>query len=128
MRLEDFVELSGRSENMDFDTMLNRLDHNESYCEPRGINMVRLLHGVLGVGSESGELLDAFKRYFAYGKDLDRDNVIEEVGDLLFYIALICRTMEVSLEEVCSINVAKLATRYPDKFTNEDALNRADKI
>jgi NTP pyrophosphatase (non-canonical NTP hydrolase) len=116
-QLEEFVELSGRSENMDFESIIERFNPETA----------RLLHGIMGCGTESGELLDAFKRYLIYGKELDYINIKEELGDVMFYIALVCRTLDVSLEEVCSENIAKLSIRYPDKFSNEAALARADK-
>jgi NTP pyrophosphatase (non-canonical NTP hydrolase) len=116
-QLEEFVELSGRSENMDFESIIERFNPETA----------RLLHGIMGCGKESGELLDAYNRYLIYGKELDKKNIIEEIGDVMFYVALICRTMNVSLEQVCSENIAKLSIRYPDKFSNEAALARADK-
>jgi NTP pyrophosphatase (non-canonical NTP hydrolase) len=117
MNLENYVELASRSENKDFSKIAGRLN-DES---------IRLLHGTLGIGTESGELQDALKKYLIYGKDLDRDNIIEESGDLLWYIALVCSAMNVTLEEVCQKNIAKLAIRYPDKFSEADAIGRADK-
>ena len=49
----------------------------------------RLIHGMVGISTESGELLDALKKHLMYGKSLDLVNIKEEVGDVLWYCALI---------------------------------------
>lgn len=84
----------------------------------------RLLHGAIGIATESGELLDAIKKHIWYGKRLDSVNIAEECGDLLWYVALICNSRGVSMEQVMERNIAKLRVRYPEKFTEESALHR----
>src|SRR2546430_2341324 len=79
--------------------------------------MIDMLHGAIGVGGEAGELLDAVKRFLFYGKDLDRTNVIEEVGDVLWYLALILRSAGSSFEEAKELNIKKLKARYAGKFS-----------
>lgn len=83
-----------------------------------------LLHYVLGVGTEAGELQDAVKRMVAYGKPCDIINIKEEVGDCLWYLARICNFMNCSLEHCMELNINKLKARYGDKFTEHAALNR----
>jgi NTP pyrophosphatase (non-canonical NTP hydrolase) len=83
-----------------------------------------LLHGAMGACTEAGELMDICKRHQQYGKPIDWVHAIEEAGDLLWYIALVSRASGVSLEEIAKRNIAKLAKRYPEKFTAELALNR----
>ena len=85
---------------------------------------INVLHGAIGCCTEAGELLDAVKKAMFYGKPLDSVNLKEEIGDLFWYIALICDELGVSFEEIFQMNIAKLAKRYPEKFTCEDALNR----
>lgn len=82
------------------------------------------LHMVIGVSTEAGELLDQYKKGFAYGKKLDKVNIVEELGDLLWYIANMCNILGVDLEKVFEINVEKLKSRYPDKFMQDAANNR----
>jgi len=85
----------------------------------------RLLHGVIGAAGETGELLDAVKRSLFYGKPLDRVNLREEIGDTLWYLALICSELDYSFEEAMQQNIAKLRKRYPEKtFSSHRALNR----
>lgn len=90
--------------------------------------MYDLLHATLGISGEAGELLDAVKKSFIYNKPLDVVNAKEELGDLLWYIALACRTLNVSFEELMQMNIDKLTKRYPEKYTDNDAIARADKV
>ena len=90
--------------------------------------MYNLLHATLGMAGEAGELLDAVKKSFIYNKPLDKENAKEEIRDCLWYIALACRTLEISFEEIMQINIDKLTKRYPEKYTDLDAITRADKI
>ena len=59
-----------------------------------------------------------------YGKPIDRVNLKEELGDVLWYVALAIDELGTSFDEVMEINNAKLAARFGDVFTSEAALNR----
>ena len=83
-----------------------------------------LLHFGLGISTEAGELLDALKKSWFYGKPLDLVNIREELGDLLWYIAALHQRMGWDMELTMEANIAKLRKRYPEKFTKADALNR----
>jgi NTP pyrophosphatase (non-canonical NTP hydrolase) len=88
-----------------------------------------ILHMGVGVAGEGGELLDAIKRWTIYQKPLDRENVIEELGDLKFFITEIMTRLEISDVEVEQANKAKLAKRYKSlAYTDQQAQDRADKI
>jgi NTP pyrophosphatase (non-canonical NTP hydrolase) len=77
-----------------------------------------LLHSQIGLAGEVGELAAAIQRWLYYGKPLDRTNVIEELGDLCWYLAQACRAMDVKLEDVMKANIQKLLKRYPEKYTD----------
>lgn len=83
-----------------------------------------LLHGAAGVCTEAGELMDVYKKFRFYKKPVDWVNVKEEVGDVLWYLALVCRAADISLEEAARANIEKLQVRYPDRFDHEAALKR----
>ena len=83
-----------------------------------------LLHGAIGLATEAGELLDAIKRVLYYGGTLDRLDLVEELGDLEWYMAIVRDALGVDQDEVQRINIAKLRVRYPEKFTSQDALHR----
>lgn len=79
------------------------------------------------LSSESGELNDAIVKHTCYGQILDYENIIEECGDLLWYIAMILTCFDSTLEEAMQSNINKLKIRYPEKFTEKDAMERKDK-
>jgi len=86
------------------------------------------IHMSIGVAGEAGELLDAVKRFAIYGRDLDRENVVEELGDLEFYIEGLRQTFNISRQETLTANIAKLGKRYDKgRYTDEDAQARKDK-
>lgn len=89
---------------------------------------VRLLHSVLGMVTESGELADQVKKHLFYGKPLDVTNLIEELGDLLWYVSIqlsIVRPNDLDpYRTVQNVNMAKLSERYNKKFNDQQAINR----
>jgi len=85
---------------------------------------VRLIHAAMGMCTEAGEFQDQLKRHLFYGKPLDCVNLAEEAADCLWYIALACNALGISMEEIAKRNIEKLRTRYPDKFTEYDAEHR----
>lgn len=91
---------------------------------PHGSITSRLQHAIDGTVTESGEMVDALKKHRFYGKELDYVNLKEEAGDLLWYVAILIDELGTTFEEVMDINIDKLKARYPEKFTNERALNR----
>ena len=86
-----------------------------------------LLHATLGITGEAGELADAVKKSIFYSKPLDIVNMREEIGDIMWYIALACRTLDFDLDELLQENIAKLQKRYPEKYSDEHATLRLDK-
>jgi NTP pyrophosphatase (non-canonical NTP hydrolase) len=88
-----------------------------------------LWHHGTGVETEAGELLDAIKKVAIYGKEVDRANVIEELGDLEFYMEGIRQNLDITREETIAANIAKLTARYPERiYRDKDAVARADKV
>ena len=70
-----------------------------------------LLHMAVGVSGESGELLDAVKKATIYRKPLDRENVIEELGDLEFYMEGLRQGLNITREATLEANISKLGQR-----------------
>lgn len=87
----------------------------------KGDKMVDLLHAGIGLATESAEFLDALKKTVFYGKQLDEVNLAEELGDLLWYIALAMNALNTDFEKQMQVNIDKLKLRYPEKFTEEAA-------
>jgi NTP pyrophosphatase (non-canonical NTP hydrolase) len=93
--------------------------------DPRKAN---LLHMVIGISGEAGELLDAVKKNAIHNKELDRENVIEELGDLEFYMEGLRQELGISREVTLEHNIRKLSTRYSGLvYSNQAAQERADK-
>lgn len=87
-----------------------------------------LLHMAVGISGEAGELLDAIKKRVIYRKDLDLDNVIEELGDLEFYLEGIRQGLCITRDECLEANIAKLSKRYEKlQYSDTAAQERADK-
>jgi NTP pyrophosphatase (non-canonical NTP hydrolase) len=87
----------------------------------------QLNHALQGLISETGEIADTIKKHVIYDQTLDVGNIEEEIGDLMWYIALLCYVNGISLEVAMTRNIDKLRKRYPEKFTPEAAAARADK-
>jgi len=85
--------------------------------------LMQLFHGILGMFTEAGELMDAMER-ICRGAEPDVVNLIEEAGDLTWYLALLGDYLGISVEKVREVNIAKLRKRYPDKFSLELSENR----
>lgn len=91
------------------------------------------MHAASGFSGEAGEVLDHMKKHWVYERDLDIDKVMEEMGDALHYFYQLMIKLEEVLEEPVDIediildNMTKLRKRYPNGFTKEAAIARADK-
>jgi NTP pyrophosphatase (non-canonical NTP hydrolase) len=94
----------------------------------------------LGLAGEAGELLelamemaikasktaDYIKKVIGHSHTLDRDRVIKELGDNLWYNAMIADLLHIPLSEVARVNNEKLANRYPNGFESEKSINRTE--
>ena len=84
-----------------------------------------LMHMAAGISGEAGEVLDIVKKNFAYGKPLDQAHLIEELGDIVFYINGLLWMIDTSWDEVLTTNIRKLEARYPSgTFNAENAIHR----
>ena len=99
MTSEDYIKLVKRTESPTFG------DINQ-----------RIMHGVVGCVTESGEMMDAVKKCLFYDRRLDTDNLKEEIGDVFWYLGILCDQLGVTFEEIQSMNIRKLQKRYPDQF------------
>jgi len=93
-------------------------------CPDLGSDLNNQMHMAIGASTEAGELLDAYKKWFVYGKPLDKTNVAEEIFDIFWYLINLCRMLGIDPEEGMQNNIDKLTARYPNKFNQKDAINR----
>lgn len=79
----------------------------------------RLLHAALGCAGECGEIINAVKKTWIYGKPLDVENVIEECGDILFYLQAACTECSQTLDQLAAIiATARAASITTNNITN----------
>tara|TARA_Y100001935_G_C17081700_1_gene396649 strand:+ start:178 stop:582 length:405 start_codon:yes stop_codon:yes gene_type:complete len=111
-RYEEFVSAvtSEASTNfVDFADRIGELDRE-------GANIERLLTAGVGINAEGGEFLEIIKKMVFQGKPWNKDNrdhLIIELGDLLWYVAQATMALDVSFDEVIETNIKKLEKRYP---------------
>ena len=84
----------------------------------------RIQQGIIGAATETGELLDALKKYMFQGRPIDVTNIKEECGDLWFYMTELMAAVDTNIFEVMKMNVAKLKQRYPDGFNTQKSVDR----
>lgn len=96
-------------------------DRNEDSVDPG-----ELINGALGLTGEAGEVADIIKKYIFHRHNLNREELIKELGDVCWYVALLSYTIGVPLEEILSINIEKLKKRYPEGFSEENSINRKE--
>ena len=120
MNNKEYQRLAEITESKDFDTIRDRMNT---------VRSIRLIHSILGLASEVGEIADQLKKSIFYGKDLDVVNLAEELGDVFWYEALMTNELatthpEISFDSIEEINIAKLKKRYGDKFSEQRAVKR----
>lgn len=84
----------------------------------------KLLNAALGLAGETGEVVDIIKKWKYQGHELDIEEIAEELGDILWYLAEMAEGIEADLGEIAANNIKKLEIRYPKCFEAERSRNR----
>ena len=100
-----------------------RTDNPENYQQRHH----RLMNSLMGLNGEAGEAIEILKKACFQGHDFNRDDLIEELGDCLWYIAEGAEALGTSLEDIARVNLTKLLIRFPDGFSGEASRERMDK-
>tara|TARA_Y100000287_G_C14097656_1_gene293566 strand:- start:171 stop:575 length:405 start_codon:yes stop_codon:yes gene_type:complete len=111
-RYETFVDAVTSDASKDFVSLADRMVE----LDRKGANIERLLTAGVGINAEGGEFLEIIKKMVFQGKpwdDANREHLIIELGDLLWYVAQATQALGVSFEEVVERNITKLEKRYP---------------
>jgi len=112
-RYQKFVDAVTSDASTDFLALSDRL----VALDQKGANIERLLTAGVGINAEGGEFLEIIKKMVFQGKPWNNDNrehLIIELGDLMWYVAQACMALEVSFDDVIATNVKKLERRYPE--------------
>jgi len=83
--------------------------------------------GVMGACGEAGEMIEVLKKHRFQEREFDRARLLNELGDLMWYIPRVCDALGVTMTEVARANLAKLAERYPDGWNAEDGKAKRDR-
>lgn len=118
MTPDEYQRLSNRTAPIYYENMKSRVQFKA---------IQEIIHAKLGIDSESGELADTIKKCLIYNQSFDVENIVEECGDILWYIALMLKACDCTIEQCMQRNIDKLKIRYPEKFSEQDALERKDK-
>lgn len=78
----------------------------------------------LGLAGETGEVVDYLKKVLFHGHALSPEVVKKELGDVLWYVAVLADELGLDLDEVMAANIAKLRARYPDGFDQQRSIHR----
>lgn len=88
--------------------------------------MDKIRNGCMGLAGEAGECIDLLKKHDYQGHALNNDKLAEELGDVLWYCAELAAGLGISLERIAWRNVEKLRRRFPDGFSADRSINRAE--
>ncbi len=94
-------------------------------CSPN-TDIGGIVNASFGLSGEVGELNDMIKKWMFHGHDLSLDDVKKELGDCLWYIAMMCESFGFSMEEVAQKNINKLIERYPEGFSEHASQHRKE--
>ena len=108
----EFVDAVTSDASKDFLSLSDRL----VALDEKGANIERLLTAAVGINAEGGEFMEIVKKMIFQGKPFNEDNrehMIIELGDIMWYVAQACMALGVGIDDVLWRNTMKLAKRYP---------------
>lgn len=103
--------------------LLGREDKPECY-KPVVKDLGGVFNACLGLAGEAGETADMIKKWIFHEKELDVEHLKKELGDVMWYMALMCESFGFDLNEILQMNVDKLKARYPEGFDTVRANHR----
>ena len=112
-RYTEFVDAVTSDASKDFVSLADRMVE----LDEKGANIERLLSAAVGINAEGGEFMEIVKKMIFQGKPWNEDNrehLIIELGDVMWYVAQACMALDVSFDDVIAGNVKKLGKRYPE--------------
>jgi NTP pyrophosphatase (non-canonical NTP hydrolase) len=83
-----------------------------------------LVNSVMWLNGEAGEAIDIVKKHLFHGHELNKEELIKELGDVAWYLAEAAYALDIDLETILKLNIKKLKKRYPEGFSKENSINR----
>jgi NTP pyrophosphatase (non-canonical NTP hydrolase) len=80
-------------------------------------NQLELADCGLGLTGEAGEVAEVLKKHIMGSRELDLENIKKELGDVLWYAASLCDSLNISMQEVAELNIEKLRKRHGDSYS-----------
>ena len=124
-RYEEFLDAVTSDSSKDFVALADRMGE----LDRQGANIERLLTAAVGISAEGGEFTEIVKKMVFQGKPWNEDNrehLIIELGDVMWYVAQACMALEIDFDDVIKGNIKKLEKRYPGgSFNIGQSENRA---
>lgn len=97
------------------------------FSNPELAKPFQIAMAAMGLAGEAGELVDELKKILFHSKTFDREKVIKEIGDVMWYLAEIATVFEIPLADAALTNIAKLRKRHGgDKFKPHDQQDRSE--
>ena len=112
----EFVDAVTSQESKDYISFNSRCFGIQSVESGDGLPIHRLLTAALGITAEGGEFTEVVKKIVFQGKPVNEDNIFHmkrELGDIMWYVAQACMSLDTSIDEIIEMNVEKLEKRYP---------------
>ena len=112
----EFVDAVTSQESKDYISFNSRCFGIQSVESGDGLPVHRLLTAALGMSAESGEFTEVVKKIVFQGKPYTEDNrfhMKRELGDVMWYVAQACMSLDTTIDEIIEMNVEKLQARYP---------------
>ena len=94
--------------------------------KPKATQEENLINGCLGLAGEAGEVCDIVKKYIFQGHNLETQKIVDELSDVLWYVALTAQSIGCDLDSIMEHNINKLKKRYPNGFEAERSINRTE--
>ena len=114
-------QLTNHAEFDDISSEHDDAGHEKRFLDTRNI---RMMHAAVGMATEAGELMEMLYEHLIYGAEFDEVNAAEEIGDSMWYQGVAIDVLGTTVQQVMQTNIDKLRKRYPDKFSEDAAINR----
>ena len=112
----EFVNAVTSEASKNYDEFNSRCFEIQSEESGDGLPVHRLLTAALGICAEGGEFTEVVKKIVFQGKPVNEDNIFHmkrELGDIMWYVAQACMSLDTTIDEIIEMNVEKLKARYP---------------